>query len=239
MKALSVIITVVALTVSGTGGSSPFLKQQGNESEAMAPKNETIKLPGPGYRSGTPVEQALLKRRSVREYKDEPLTLAEISQLLWAAQGITEAGRGLRTAPSAGALYPLEVYVAAGNVNDLPGGIYRYLPRGHELLPVVRGDKRAELCNAAWNQSPVGEAAAVIVISAVYGRTTVKYGERGIRYVHMEAGHAAQNILLQAVSLNLGTVVIGAFNDAQVKKTMNAGNDEQPLYLIPAGKAAK
>ena len=198
-------------------------------------ESEIIKLPEPGYDSGTSVEKALQERRSIRDYKDEPLTLAEVSQLLWAAQGITNP-KGLRTAPSAGALYPLEVYVVAGDVNDLPDGIYKYKPYGHELARFVEEDKRIELCNAALDQSSVKDAAAVIVFSAVYQRTTGKYGERGIRYVHMEAGHAAQNVYLQAVSLNVGTVVIGAFDDEKVKKVMNMGDEEQPLYIMPVGK---
>ncbi|OHE58868.1 MAG: nitroreductase [Thermodesulfovibrio sp. RBG_19FT_COMBO_42_12] len=198
-------------------------------------KSEIIKLPEPAYKSNTLVEEALLERRSVRDYKDKPLTLAEVSQLLWAAQGITGSG-GLRTAPSAGALYPLEVYIFIGNVKDLLGGIYKYRPHKHELGMVVKGDKRNELYRAALSQSSVRDAPVVIVFSAVYERTTVKYGERGIRYVHMEAGHAAQNIFLQSVSLDLGAVVIGAFYDDEVKKIMKMPDREQPLYIMPVGK---
>ncbi|MEW6416825.1 MAG: SagB/ThcOx family dehydrogenase [Nitrospirota bacterium] len=198
-------------------------------------ESEIIKLPEPAYKSNTSVEEALLKRRCVRDYKDKPLTLAEVSQLLWAAQGIT-GSFGFRTAPSAGALYPLEVYIFAGNVRDLPGGIYRYRPHKHGIEMVVKGDKRNELCSAALNQSSVRDAPAVIVFSAVYERTTVKYGERGIRYVHIEAGHAAQNVFLQAVSLNLGAVVIGAFYDDEVKKIMKMPDREQPLYIMPVGR---
>lgn len=198
-------------------------------------KSEIIKLPEPAYKSNTSVEEALLKRRSVRDYKDKPLTLAEVSQLLWAAQGIT-GSFGFRTAPSAGALYPLEVYIFAGNVKDLPGGIYKYRPHKHELEMVVKGDKRNELCNAALSQSSVRDAPAVIVFSAVYERTTVKYGERGVRYVFIEVGHAAQNVFLQAVSINLGAVVIGAFYDNEVKKIMKMPEREQPLYIMPVGR---
>jgi SagB-type dehydrogenase family enzyme len=198
-------------------------------------KSEIIKLPEPAYKSNISVEEALLKRRSVRDYKDKPLTLAEVSQLLWAAQGIT-GSFGFRTAPSAGALYPLEVYIFAGNVKDLPGGIYKYRPHKHELEMVVKGDKRNELYRAALSQSPVRDAPAVIVFSAVYERTTVKYGERGVRYVFIETGHAAQNVFLQAVSINLGAVVIGAFSDAEVKKIIKMPDREQPLYIMPVGK---
>ena len=198
-------------------------------------KSETIKLPKPKYNSDTSIEEALFKRRSVRSYKDSTLTLAEISQLLWAAQGITSSG-GLRTAPSAGALYPLEVYIVAGNVDGLPNGVYHYRSHTHELAITVKGDKRNELCKAALGQTSVRNAAAVIVFSAVYERTSKKYGDRGIQYVHMEIGHAAQNVFLQAVPLELGTVVIGAFYDDAVKKALKMLDSEQPLYIMPVGR---
>ena len=196
---------------------------------------EIIQLPRPHYDSRSFVESALLERRSIRTFSDEPVTLAEISQLLWAAQGVTHR-RGFRTAPSAGALYPLEIYIVAGQVTGLAAGIYRYKPNLHELSKIVEGEKRADLCRAALNQSAVKKAPVVILICAVYRRTTVKYGQRGIRYVHMEVGHSAQNICLQAVSLGLGTVPIGAFRDDQVKKILHCQADEEPLYLMPVGK---
>ena len=198
--------------------------------------NEKIKLPEPKYDSSTSVEKAMLERRSVREYKDGPLTLGEVSQLLWAAQGITYRGRGFRTAPSAGALYPLEVYVVTGKVDKLGQGVYKYRPQQHELVKVSDENVRNELTAAALGQDCVGESAIVIVFSAVYERTTRKYHERGIRYVHMEAGHAAQNVFLQAVSLNLGMVVVGAFMDEEVKKILNMPDRESPLYILPVGK---
>ncbi len=210
-------------------------KVNGITAPSEAISTERIKLPEPGHDSPTSIEQALLKRRSVRDYKDEPLTLAELSQLLWAAQGITDR-RGFRAAPSAGALYPLEVYVVAGNVSNLPSGIYKYKPHEHELEKILEGDKRAKLCIAALGQSSVKDGAIAIVFSAVYERTTQKYGERGIRYVHMEVGHAAQNVYLQAVSLNLGTVVIGAFQDDAVRMIINMPDEENPLYIMPIGR---
>ena len=197
--------------------------------------SEIIQLPRPHYDSRSSVESALLERRSIRTFSDEPVTLAEISQLLWAAQGVTHR-RSFRTAPSAGALYPLEIYIVAGQVTGLAAGIYRYKPNLHELSKIVEGEKRADLCRAALNQSAVKKAPVVILICAVYRRTTVKYGQRGIRYVHMEVGHSAQNICLQAVSLGLGTVPIGAFRDDQVKKILHCQADEEPLYLMPVGK---
>ena len=197
--------------------------------------SETISLPEPVQDSDTSIEEALRIRRSTRSYNNKPLTLAEVSQLLWAAQGITSP-RGLRTAPSAGALYPLEIYVVAGNVDDLPDSVYKYRPDKHELTRVLDGDKRNGLCSAALGQTSVRNAAAVIVISAAYDRTTVKYGDRGITYVHMESGHAAQNVFLQAVPLNLGTVVIGAFYDDAVKKVLKMPESEHPLYIMPVGR---
>lgn len=197
---------------------------------------EMIKLSKPNYESKTSIEKALLERRSVRNYKNTALQLSEVSQLLWAAQGITEKRSGFRTAPSAGATYPLEVYVVVGNVNDLPCGIYKYKLQEHELVKLKEGDKRAELSSAAFWQSSVKDAPCVLVFSAVYERTTKRYGERGNRYVHMETGHAGQNVHLQAVSLGLGTVVVGAFDDKQVKRVIDMPKEENPLYLMPVGK---
>ncbi|MGB2583939.1 MAG: SagB/ThcOx family dehydrogenase [Dehalococcoidia bacterium] len=181
------------------------------------------------------MEETLLNRRSVRQYTGEALTLEEVSQLLWSAQGIT-AEWGGRTAPSAGALYPLEVYLVAGNVESLTPGIYKYINDGHELVKVRDEDVREELANAALGQTPVRDGAIDIVISAIYERTMKKYGDRGVRYVHMEAGHAAQNIYLQATALDLGAVTIGAFADELVKKLLSMPEEEAPLYIIPVGR---
>lgn len=196
---------------------------------------EVIKLPEPRYDSDVSLEQSLLERRSVRDYSGQPLTLPEISQLTWAAQGLTDP-RGFRTAPSAGGLYPLELYIVVGDVEGLAAGAYRYQPDGHQLVKTADGDKRAELTSAALEQEWVEEAAADFVFTAVYERTTGKYGERGIRYVHMEAGHAAQNLCLQATALGLGAVTIGAFYDKEVSQLLNLPADEEPLYVIPVGR---
>ncbi len=213
-----------------------MLYQSGEKNSALSDNGtKIIKLPGPKHDSETSVEGALLKRRSVRVYANRSLKLEKISQLLWAAQGITDQ-RGFRTAPSAGALYPLEIYLFAGNVSGLQAGIYRYRPHTHSLERHATGDRRNELSDAALGQEAIRNAPAVIVFAGEYKRTTVKYGERGIRYVHMEAGHAAQNVFLEAVSLNLGTVVIGAFHDSKVKKVMEMPESEEPLYIMPAGE---
>ena len=196
---------------------------------------ERIKLPEPRLESAVSIEQALRQRRSEREFSGRSLELFHVSQLLWAAQGVT-GPEGHRTAPSAGGLYALELYLVAGQVSGLQPGLYRYDLRDHELAPLLDGDLRRELSGAALDQSSISQAAAILGVSAVYERITSKYGERGVRYAHMEAGHAAQNLLLQAVALGLGTVLVGAFNDGKVKRLLNLSKQETPLYLIPVGK---
>lgn len=184
---------------------------------------------------GATLEELLRQRRSVREYSKEPLTKEEVMKLLWAGQGITRPPR-YRTAPSAGALYPLELYVVVGNVTGLEPGVYKYDPVQNNIRLVKEGDVRQGLAMAALAQSWVVEGAIDIVIAAVYDRTKVKYGERGERYVHMEAGHAAQNICLQATALELGLVTVGAFDDSSVAKVVGLAKDETPLYIIPVGR---
>jgi len=197
--------------------------------EASTLTPQVTVLPPPQLKGTLTLEEALAKRRSVREFSDTPLTLAELGQLLWAAQGMTHPA-GLRAAPSAGALYPLEVYAVTRQA------AYHYLPRGHQMTMHVQGDVRSALHAAALRQDPVLKAPAVIIIAAVYARTAQKYGEeRSPRYVHLEAGHAAQNVLLQAAALNLGAVPIGAFEDNRVKQVLALPSDQQPLYLIPVG----
>jgi SagB-type dehydrogenase family enzyme len=161
--------------------------------------------------------------------------LAEVSQLLWAAQGTTDP-EGRRTAPSAGALYPLEVFLVSGKQGGLAAGVYRYRPREHDLVCVAEGDWRAKLATAALEQDRLANAPVTIVITAVYERTARKYKQRAERYVHMEVGHAVENVHLQAVALDLGTVVVGAFDDAEVKRVLSLPANEQPLCLMPVRK---
>ena len=194
-----------------------------------------IPLPKPRLDGPFALETLLQKRRSLRRYRKGALSQAQIAQLMWAAQGISD-NRGLRTAPSAGALYPLEAYVAAANVGDLPAGVYKYICRSHSLQRTGAHILTESLYQAGLRQGALQQAAAVFILTAVYSRTTLKYRRRGIRYVDMEAGHAAQNLCLQAVALNLGAVVIGAFDDEKVKRLIAPDNDEQPLYLIPVGR---
>lgn len=194
-----------------------------------------IDLPPPAKKSDISLEAALDQRHSVRRYWSDFLELAEVSQLLWAAQGLNRPG-GYRTAPSAGALYPLEAYLVAGNVNGLPAGVYLYRPLSHDLRRTAAGDHRDELAGAALGQGSIRRAPAALVLCAVMERITGKYGRRGIRYAHMEAGHAAQNFALQATALGLGTVPIGAFRDKRVQTALGLPDNEQPLYIIPVGK---
>lgn len=201
----------------------------------IMPEVEII-LPPPQKTSETSIEEALLKRRSVRNYRDEPLSLKEISQILWAAQGITAPEFGGRTTPSAGALYPLEVYLVVRTSEEIKSGVYKYLPDNHKLIMVLEGDVSNRLARAALGQMFISDAPVNLVFSAVFERTTKKYGERGIQYVFIEVGHSAQNVYLQAQSLRLGTVVIGAFDDKEVKKILKMPEEENPLYIMPVGK---
>ncbi len=187
-------------------------------------------LPKPKTTGTVSVEEAIAKRRSVRSYSQPTLTETEISQLLWAAQGITDKSQGYRAAPSAGATYPLETYLATAD------GVFHYLPEKHALDQIISKDVRGELAKAALGQRFIQSAPATIIFAAIPKRTTGRYGERGMMYIHMEAGHAAENVHLQAVALGLGSAPIGAFNDTEVAKVLNLPKDQKPLYLIPVGK---
>ncbi|MCK4910815.1 MAG: SagB/ThcOx family dehydrogenase [Thermodesulfovibrionales bacterium] len=179
--------------------------------------------------------EAMGARRSTRSYAPGPLSLPEVSGLLYSAQGKT-SGKGGRTVPSAGATYPLEVLLLAGEVEGLSAGLYRYHPKGHLLKQLLEGDLREAVCEAALGQRSIALAPAVIAITAVYSRTTGRYGQRGVRYVDMEAGNASQNIHLMAEALGLGTVVIGAFLDKELARILSLGAGESPLLLMPVGR---
>jgi SagB-type dehydrogenase family enzyme len=222
-------ILVSLLSLSWLSACNPGDQWAATASHTGTPSPDLIQLPTPRSKGTLTLEEALSERRSVRAFNEIPLTLEELGQLLWAAQGITDPA-GYRTAPSAGALYPLEVYVITRE------GAYHYDPPGHRLDMHQPGDLRPALHAAALRQDAVLDAPAVFVIATVYERTEKKYGqERTPRYVHLEAGHAAQNLLLQATALDLGAVPVGAFSDGGVKKALSLPDDQQPLYLIPVG----
>jgi SagB-type dehydrogenase family enzyme len=198
-------------------------------------KTHTIPLPEPRRTSRVSVESALGERRSVREFKDEALSLEDLSQLLWAAQGVT-APDGGRAAPSAGATYPLEVDAVVGRVTGLEAGVYRYRPGGHRVALVVEGDRRKALARAALDQDWMASAPVCIALAAVERRTARRYRERAALYVHFEAGCASENAALQAAALGLGTCVVGAFDDDVVARLLGLGRGEQPLALMPFGR---
>lgn len=207
-----------------------------NQSEVLHKQTEgMIKLPGVTTDGQMSLEKAMSLRRSIRTYADEPLSLGDLSQLLWSAQGITNE-RGFRTAPSAGATFPLEIFVVVNRVEGLSKGIYHYLPFDHELALVRTDDVLEPLFRACLSQSMILEAGATLVFAAVFERTTARYGSRGERYVYNEIGHASQNVHLQAAALDLGTVVIGAYRDDEVEDILQLGDQYRVLYLMPVGK---
>jgi SagB-type dehydrogenase family enzyme len=210
---------VVALILACAGASA-----------APTDDSAIVALPKPATAGSVSLEQALASRRSIREFAKAPLSPAEIGQLLWATQGVTDTVRGLRVAPSAGALYPLELYVAKED------GLFRYVSQRHALIRVQSGDSRPAIAKAAHGQAVVREAPVLIVITAVVDRTKAKYGSRAERYATLEAGHAAQGLLLEATALKLGATVVGAFDDDALRAVVAAGKGELPLYVVAIGR---
>jgi len=199
---------------------------------------ETIKLPPPNQKGKMSLEESVAKRRSIRDFSSESISKSELSQILWAAQGITDKSSRARSVPSAGATYPLEIFVVCGKecVEGVDAGIYYYDLNSHSLSLQQEGDGRLELAKASLFQHCILEAPMSIVICAVNVRTTYGYGSRGERYVHIEVGHAGQNIYLQATALGLGTVAIGAFKDEQVREVLKLDKEYEPLYIMPVGR---
>lgn len=191
-------------------------------------RQKMIDLPIPKLKGSVSVEQAIAMRQSVRQFTAAPLSLAQISQLLWAGQGITRNWGG-RAAPSAGASYPLELYIT------LKEGLFHYRPENHKVENITSDDVRAHLADAALGQDAVRRAPAVIIITAVYERTRRKYRGRAERYVEIEVGHAAQNVMLQATALGLGAVPVGAFEDERIRSILKLPPDQHPLYIIAVG----
>ncbi len=225
-RPLGVHLAISLLIVAAAAASADTRKE---------PEMTLRKLPAPRTAGSVPVETALAQRRSVRAFAPQPLALSQLGQILWSAQGVTGSRWPLRTAPSAGGLYPLEIYVVAGRMNDLAAGIYRYRPTDHSLTVVASGDHRESLARAALGQGWMAQAPVVLAIAGVVARTAAKYGQRAERYVFMEAGHAAQNVYLQAQADGLGTTAVGAFRDTAVRTLLGLPDDEMPLYLMPVG----
>ncbi len=193
-----------------------------------------MKLPAPRHTSEFSLEKSLSERRSVRKYQPGDLKIEEVSQLLWAAQG--KSSDNYRTAPSAGALYPVEIYMVCGQVEGLETGVYHYRPDEHEIVKLLDGDHRKELASASVNQPWISEASIDLVVVGVFGRMSAQYGSRGVKYVYMEIGHITENVCLQATALNLGSIVIGAFFEDQVNKILQLPTIEQPVAIVPVGR---
>lgn len=196
-----------------------------------------MKLPPPSESGGMALEQAIKKRRTVRAFTGEGLSLKQLSQLLWSAQGVTDDNGSKRAAPSGGALFPMDMYAALGKaaVKDLKAGVYHYEPRAHAASLVFEGDQRHALAQASYFQRWMAEAPLNLIITAEYSRINIKYGQRGVRYAIMESGHIAQNIFLMAESLGLGAGIVGAFDDERVARVLGVPRGHEPLLIMPVG----
>jgi len=199
-----------------------------------------VYLPSPNQKGSISLEEAIAWRRSIRYFTPEPISQLQLSQILWAAQGITDTSGRYRTVPSAGATYPLELFVVCGRngIEEIDAGMYHYNIDSHSLTLHYGGDVRLALARAALDQEFIYEAPVDIIICALYERTTLHYGSRGERYVHIEVGHVGQNIYLQATALGLATVAIAAFHDEEVRKVLRLDKPYKPLYIMPLGKPA-
>lgn len=228
-------LSVIVVILLGTALLFSACSSPSQESPNSGSGLEVIKLPPPIHESDHSLEQAIFERVSRRNFSGRPLELEQAAQLLWAAQGTGVDGvtGASRTAPSAGATHPMEIYLVAGEVDGLDPGVYHYRYDDHSLVKTVSGDLRQSLASAALSQQFISTAPASIVLAAEYDRTTTRYGDRGIRYVHMEVGHITQNIHLQCESLNLGGVAVGAFDDNKVKELLIL--EVNPLMIIPIG----
>jgi SagB-type dehydrogenase family enzyme len=196
-----------------------------------------IQLPRPSFKGGISLAEALHDRRTVRSFAPRPLSLDQLSQLLWACYGVADVRSRGRTAPSAGALYPLDCYLAAGEkgVGGLDAGVFHYLPHAHALEATISGDKRRNVARASLNQLWMAEAPIMVIITAEYQRTMGKYRERGTRYALMEVGHAGENLFLQCVAIGLGAGIVGAFDDEAVAKALQLPARHEPLLIVPVG----
>ena len=199
-----------------------------------------ISLPPPSQKGSIPLEEAIARRRSIRDFTSELLSQSQLSQILWATQGSTDTSWKHRTVPSAGATYPLEIFIVCGSnsIEKMENGIYHYNINNHSLTLHHEGDVRFELARAALDQEFIYEAPVDIVICAIFERTGLRYGSRVERYVYIEVGHAGQNIYLQTTALGLATVAIGAFHGEQLREVLRLEKQIKPLYIMPVGRLA-
>jgi SagB-type dehydrogenase family enzyme len=196
-----------------------------------------ISLPKPSSDGKVSLEKAIKERRTIRDFRERSLSPNHLSQLLWAAQGITEPTTGRRAAPSGGALYPLDIYILIGEngVEKMEAGVYHYLPKEHSVSMILKGDRRREIASASLSQMWMAKAPVLFIITAEYKRITGKYGERGVRYALIEVGHVAQNLFLQSEALGLGAGIVGAYNDPEVSKVADLPSKHEPLLIMPVG----
>ena len=194
-------------------------------------------LPKPSLDGKISVEKAIKGRRTVRDFKEKSLSLHHLSQLVWAAQGITAPKGGKRAAPSGGALYPLDVYILVGEngVEKMEAGVYRYQPEKHSVLLLSKGDRRKEIASVSLYQMWMAKAPVIFIITVEYRRITGKYGDRGVRYALIEVGHVGQNLFLQSEALGLGAGIVGAYNDPEVSKVVGLPPQHEPLLVMPVG----
>lgn len=236
-KSLLILVFFTMLTIQGLAYSDNSIKSNilPPVKAANTESGQVIKLPPPILKGQVSLEEALTARRSIRQYADAPLTLEQVSQILWAAQGVTSPD-GKRTAPSAIAIYPLQVYLIAGKVDNLASGLYKYNPNGHELSKLKDGDLRADLSTASMSQASIRGAAVNIIITGDMAKMVKKAGEGSEKWVYIEAGHAAQNLCLEATALNLGTVTVGGIKPDILRQALGIPAEEAPIYILPVGK---
>ncbi len=217
----------------GWGQAAPLYKKYD--------KAQKVELPKPSF-AGLSVEKAIQKRKSVRSFMESPMNLEQLARILLSANGITQQRGGIarRATPSGGALYPLDLYVIATNVDELTNGLYHFQVSDSSLELVKEGDFSIQIFEAANEQRAVGASPITIILTARFGRITQKYADRGYRYAYIEAGAACQNIYLQATSLDMGTVAVGAFNDDSLNELLGIdGLHEAALLIMPVGYPAQ